>query len=61
MAAFEQSPLFKAYIQVGSAMINDSTVDRAAAFKQAAAKTGSTLTLQEFEGIADLKKEIEKL
>jgi hypothetical protein len=59
--AFEESPLFKAYLQVGSAMIGDSNPDRKDAFKNAAFKAGSQLTQQEFEAIADLKKEIEGL
>jgi hypothetical protein len=61
VSAFEQSPLFRAYLQVGSAIIADNNPDRITAFKNAAAKVGSQLTLQEFEAIADLKKEIERL
>lgn len=61
VSAFEQSPLFRSYLQVGSAMIADSNSDRITAFKDAAARIGSQLTLQEFEAIADLKKEIERL
>lgn len=61
VSAFEQSPLFKSYIAVGGNMIHDVAVDRVAAFKEAAAKAGSNLTLPEFEAIADLRKEIEKL
>ncbi|MEJ0021910.1 MAG: hypothetical protein WDN47_05060 [Candidatus Doudnabacteria bacterium] len=59
--AFEQSPLFNAYLEIGSAIIADNSSDRKAAFKVAAAKVGSQLTFQEFEAIADLKKEIERL
>lgn len=61
VVAFEQSSLFKAYLQIGSMMINDTTVDRASAFKAAAQKVGSNLTLPEFEAIADMRKEIEKM
>ncbi len=59
--AFEQSPLFKIYLQIGSAMIHDNNADRTVVFKNAANKAGSDLTLQEFEAIADLRKEIERL
>jgi hypothetical protein len=59
--AFEQSPLFKAYLQIGSTMIEDENKDRVAAFKDAADRLNSDLSLQEFEAIADLRKEIERL
>ncbi|MEO8065615.1 MAG: hypothetical protein ABI643_02025 [Candidatus Doudnabacteria bacterium] len=61
VSAFEQSPLFQAYLRVGLAIIEDSATDRAVAFRNAANKVGSNLTLQEFEAIADLRKEIERL
>jgi hypothetical protein len=59
--AFEASPLFKSYLEIGAAMMEDSNPDRRAAFSQAVQKTGNELTLQEFEAIADLRKDIERL
>lgn len=61
VTAFEQSPVFKAYLQIGSEIMADSNPERVSAFKNAAAKVGSDMTMQEFEAIADLKKEIEGL
>ena len=62
---FEQSPLFKIYLSLGSQLIADRNADRKAAFEQASkhlAATGQgSLTLPEFEAVADLRKEIEKL
>lgn len=61
VAAFEQSPLFQTYLKLGAAMIADQSVDRNQAFQQIVEKLGLDMTLAEFEAIADLKKEIEKL
>lgn len=63
--AFEQSPLFKIYLALGSQLIADRNADRKAAFDTASKNIISTgqgsLTLQEFEAVADLRKEIERL
>ena len=65
VVAFEQSPLYKTYLSIGSMMILDPNPDRRAAFELAARKFASTgqlpLTLAEFEAIADLRKQIEQL
>ncbi len=59
--AFEKSPLFQLYLKVGAGMIADQNVDRGLALKDSVAKTHTDLTLQEFEAIADLRKDIERL
>lgn len=48
VSAFEQSPLFRAYLQTGSSKITEN-------------KTEGGLSQAEFEAIADFKKEIERL
>lgn len=63
--AFEQSPLFKLYLNLGAEMLLDHSDNRVIAYANASKKlsAGGTpvLTLQEFEMVADLKKEIERL
>jgi hypothetical protein len=63
--AFEQSPLFKLYLNLGAEMLLDRSDNRDIAYTNASKKlsAGGTpvLTLQEFEMVADLKKEIERL
>jgi hypothetical protein len=61
VSAFEQSPLFKAYLKVGTEMIGNNSVDRAEAFREIASRVGSNLTLEEFEAVADLRKQVERL
>lgn len=61
VSAFEQSPLYKAYLEIGTAMIADPDRDRAQAFERASQKGTEKLTMREFEAIADLRKEIEQL
>lgn len=65
VVAFEQSPLFKQYLELGSFLMADHGPDRKAAFAQAVeqikAKGGTEMSLKEFETIADLRKEIESL
>jgi hypothetical protein len=63
--AFEQSPLFRLYTTIGAHVIADTTPNRQQAFEQAAKKLEnqgqSSMTISEFEAVADLRKEIEKL
>jgi hypothetical protein len=63
--AFEQSPLFKLYLNLGAEMLLDHSADRKVAYANASKKLSvgglPVLTLQEFEMVADLKKEIERL
>ncbi len=65
VAVFEQSPLFKLYLKIGGMLIADRNPDRRAAFEGVTAKLKlekqETLTLPEFESVADLKKEIERM
>ncbi|HEX5430296.1 MAG TPA: hypothetical protein VFX17_04470 [Patescibacteria group bacterium] len=61
VAAFEESPLYKTYLRIGANMIADSSPDRAAAFAQASKSVSETLTMREFEAVADLRKQIEQL
>lgn len=62
VAAFEESPLYKTYLTIGSNLILDPSPDRTNAYEAAAKKAGpETLTIREFEAIADLRKQIEQL
>ena len=62
VSAFEQSPLYKVYLQIGSQMIADTNPDRSQVFEKAASGAGTEkLTMREFEAIADLRKQIEQL
>ena len=62
VSAFQQSPLYKTYLQIGAMMLNDNNPDRAAAYEAASKRVGGeTLTLREFEAVADLRKQIEQL
>ncbi|HYE22338.1 MAG TPA: hypothetical protein VD998_01975 [Verrucomicrobiae bacterium] len=62
---FEQSPLFKLYLKMGSSMIAQSTHDEKADFRQVAVNMANSgqeiLSLQEFEAIADLRKDLERM
>lgn len=53
VVAFEQSPLFKTYLSVGAKNIVNKNTNSIPSYEP--------LTLQEFEAMADLRKEIEKL
>ena len=60
VSAFEESPLYNSYLKIGAAMIADSNPNRAQAYEAAARDIGGdTLTLREFEAMADLRKQIE--
>lgn len=65
VAAFEQSPLYKTYLAIGAAMIQDQNPDRKAAYEHAVAGSLSrnitALTLKEFEAMADLRRKLEQL
>ncbi len=58
---FEQSSLFRNYLRIGGLLIGDEGTDRAEAFTSAVSNSGIDMTLAEFEAIADLRKEIERL
>jgi hypothetical protein len=62
---FEQSPLFKTYLAIGETLIANTIPDRKTAYEETISKIKTSgremLTLQEFEAIADLKKELEKM
>jgi hypothetical protein len=60
--SFERSPLFRIYLLQGSAMITgDQRSDFAAATKLLTDKGMEVLSQDEFEAMADLRREIEKL
>lgn len=59
--AFEQSPLFQVYLKVGSSAIQDTDADREMALANSVSKSGSDITIHEFERIADLREDIEHL
>ncbi len=65
VTVFEQSPLFKLYLQIGSAMISQSTHDKKADYRnvitELANKGQEILSFQEFEAIADLRKDLERM
>ena len=65
VVAFEQSPLYKTYLTMGSLIITDPNPDRKVVFKTAVDKFAATgnepLTIAEFEAIADLRKQIEQV
>jgi|GEM_PF-5404985 len=62
---FEQSPLFQTYLKAGSMMIESNTGDTKLALDQVMAEMENmgqdTLTQLEFEGVADLRKELESV
>ena len=62
---FEQSPLFKLYLKVGSAILAQSTHDNKADYKQVIAgmvnNGEDVLSLAEFEVVADLRKDLEQM
>jgi hypothetical protein len=61
---FEKSPLFKTYLMIGAALIGDNTPDRRLAFEKAMRKASAAgsdiMSQQEFEAVADLRKQIEQ-
>ena len=65
MADFQQSPLFQSYLAIGQQLLADPNVDRKAAYDQVVANLKSqgklTLSLPEFEAVADLKSELERM
>ncbi|HEV8601456.1 MAG TPA: hypothetical protein VGQ87_02550 [Patescibacteria group bacterium] len=65
VSIFELSPLFRLYLTVGNAMMNNASSDRRSAFEEAINKIRESgnedMTLSEFETIADLRKEIERM
>jgi hypothetical protein len=62
---FEQSPLFKLYIRIGSSIISQSTNEKKADYKQVIAvmvnNGADVLSLAEFEAVADLRKDLERM
>lgn len=65
VSIFELSPLFRLYLTVGNAMISNTSADRRTAFEEAISKIKASgnedMTLSEFETVADLKKDIERM
>jgi hypothetical protein len=65
VAAFEDSPLFQTYLTIGANLISDDNPDRKVAYQRAveqSVKSGQdVLGIEEFEAIADLRKDIEQL
>ena len=63
--AFEDSPLYKSYLTIGSNLIVNPNPERAMAFRQAvedSIKAGAdSLEMGEFEALADLRKHLEQL
>ncbi|MDP4000758.1 MAG: hypothetical protein Q8P83_00760 [bacterium] len=65
VSVFEQSPLFKQYLFLGGSLVTDHRQDRKIAFSEAVARLKASgqqaMSLAEFEAVADLRKEIERL
>lgn len=65
VSVFEQSPLFKQYLFLGGSLVADRRQDRKAAFSEAVARLKASgqqsMSLAEFEAVADLRKEIERM
>ena len=65
VSVFELSPLFRLYLTVGNAMMSNASSDRRSAFEEAINKIRESgnedMTLPEFETMADLRKEIERM
>ncbi len=63
--AFEASPLFQTYLSIGEKLITNTNPDRNQAYNDsveaAQANDEDTLKIEEFEAIADLRKQIEQL
>jgi hypothetical protein len=63
--AFEQSPLFKLYLEIGGRMISHSVNNRKPDYRQVVSELTNegkqVLSFTEFEAVADLRKELEKL
>lgn len=62
---FQESPLFKLYLKMGRILIESSGMDKKATFKELAGKMAmsgeESLSVEEFEAIADLRKELEQM
>jgi hypothetical protein len=62
---FQQSPLFRLYLSMGNALIAATTPEAKPDYKRIAAAMNAegkeVLSLQEFEGMADLRKELEHM
>jgi hypothetical protein len=62
---FQQSPLFRLYLSMGNALIAATTPETKPDYKRIAADMHAdgkeVLSLQEFEGMADLRKELEHM
>lgn len=65
VSVFEQSPLYKSYVTIGANILMDADPDRTKAFMAAADKLKSqgqeALNFDEFEAMADLRKQLEQL
>ena len=63
--AFEQSPLFKLYLEIGGKMISHSVNNRKPDYRQVVAELTAegkqVLSFTEFEAVADLRKELERM
>ncbi len=64
VAALEQSSLYKTYLEIGTALLNDSNPDRDSAYakvvKDMDVKGQDFLTKDEFEAFADFRKKLEQ-
>lgn len=58
---FEQGPLFKLYLQMGSEIIGTSGNDYKQVMAKIAAAGSEVLSFQEFEAMADLRKDLERM
>lgn len=65
LPVFEQSPLFQSYLKAGSLLIEHNTGDDKIALDQVMGELEAagqeTLSQQEFEAVADLRKELETM
>lgn len=65
LVVFQQSPLFGLYLKTGTMLMHNPNPDRKKAYEEVSARLRSegekTLTLAEFEAVADLKKELERM
>jgi len=64
VAAIEESSLYKTYLEIGTALLNDSNPDRDSAYakvvKDMDVKGQDFLTKDEFEAFADFRKKLEQ-
>ncbi|MBI2607442.1 MAG: hypothetical protein HYW51_01300 [Candidatus Doudnabacteria bacterium] len=65
VSVFEQSPLFKQYLFLGGSLVADRRADRKLAFNEAVARLKASgqqaMSLTEFEALADLRREIDRM